>query len=132
MAAFITYIYVVLGDRSPSEYLYAVVPRNVLFAQRRVARLIFTRHAAATAICSRGSKGGGGFGGGGCRTAAEGRGLGSGSNASWLWSAERVRGALEVLAERSAQQSLSWRGGYKASEMRVPAFGLSKGAAPLA
>ena len=128
MAAFITYIYVVLGDRSPSEYLYAVVPRNVLFAQRRVARLIFTRHAAATAICSRGSKGGGGFGGGGCRTAAEGRGLGSGSIASWLWSAERVRGALEVLAERSAQSSLSWRGGYKASEMRVPAFGLLKGA----
>jgi len=45
---------------------------------------------------------------------------------------ERVRSALEVLAERSAQPSLSWRGGYKASEMRVPAFGLSKGAAPQA
>jgi hypothetical protein len=27
------------------------------------------------------------------------------------------------------QLRLSWRGGYKASEMRVPAFGLSKGAA---
>jgi hypothetical protein len=37
------------------------VPRNVLFAQRRVARLNLTRHAAATAICSRGSRGGGGF-----------------------------------------------------------------------
>jgi hypothetical protein len=103
----------------------------VSFAQRRVARLNLTRHAAATAICSRGSMGGGGgFGGGGCGTAAEGRGLGSGSIASWLWSAVRVRSALEVLAERSAQPSLSWRGGYKASEMRVPAFGLSKGAAP--
>ena len=31
---------------SPSEYLYAVVPKNVLFAQRRVARLDLTRHAA--------------------------------------------------------------------------------------
>ena len=82
-----------------------------------------------TAICSRSSRGERGFGGGGCRTAAEGRGLGSGSIASWLWSAERVRGALEVLAERSAQPSLSWRGGYKASEMHVPAFGLLKGAA---
>jgi len=50
-----------LGDWSPSEYLYALVPRNVLFAQRRVARLNLTRHAAATAICSRGSRGGGGF-----------------------------------------------------------------------
>jgi hypothetical protein len=39
-------------------YLYAVVPRNVLFAQRRVARLNLTRHAAATAICSRGSRDG--------------------------------------------------------------------------
>jgi uncharacterized membrane protein YgcG len=106
-----------MRDRSLSEYLYAVVPRNVLFAQRRVARLNLTRHAAATAICSRGSRGGGGFGGGGCGTAAEGRGLGSGSIASWLW---------------SAQPSLSWRGGYKASEMRVPAFGLLTGAAPLA
>ena len=120
------------GDRCPSEYLYAVVPRNVLFAQRRVARLNLTRHAAATAICSRSSRGERGFGGGGCRTAAEGRGLGSGSIASWLWSAERVWGALEVLAERSTQPSLSWRGGYKASEMHVPAFGLSKGAAPQA
>ena len=62
-----------VGDRSPSEYLYAVVPRNVFFAQRRVARLNLTRHAAATAICSRSSREGGGFGGGGCRTAAEGR-----------------------------------------------------------
>ena len=115
------------GDRSSSEYLYAVVPRNVLFAQRWVARLNLTRHAATTAICSRSSRGGGGF-----EAAAEGRGLGSGSIASWLWSAERVRGALEVLAERSAQPSLSWRGGYKASEMHVPAFGLLKGAAPQA
>jgi hypothetical protein len=105
---------------------------NLMFAQRRVARLNPTWHAAATAICSRSSRGERGFGGGGCRTAAEGRGLGSGSIASWLWSAERVRGALEVLAERSAQPSLSWRGGYKASEMHVPAFGLSKGAAPQA
>jgi hypothetical protein len=61
-------------DQSPSGYLYAVAPRNVLFAQRRVARLNLTQHAAATAICSRGSKGGGG-----CGTAAEGHGLGSGS-----------------------------------------------------
>jgi len=70
----------VLGDQSPSEYLYAVVPKHVLFAQRRVARLNLTRHAAATAICSRGSRGGGGFRGGGCGTAAVGRGLGSGSH----------------------------------------------------
>ena len=40
-----------VGDRSPSEYLYAVVPRNVFFAQRRVARLNLSWHAAATAIC---------------------------------------------------------------------------------
>ena len=79
----------------------------MLFAQRRVARLNFTRHAAATAVCSRGSRGGGGFGGGGCGTAAEGRGLGSGSIASWLRSVERVQGAFEVLVERSAQPSLS-------------------------
>ena len=51
-----------VGDRSPSEYLYAVVPRNVFFAQRRVARLNLTRHAAATAIYSRGSRGEGGSG----------------------------------------------------------------------
>ena len=104
------FFFMIFGDRSPSEYLYSVVPRNVLFAQRRVARLNFTRHAAATAVCSRGSRGGGGFGGGGCGTApaaAEGRGLGSGSIASWLWSADRVWGALEVLAERSAQPTLS-------------------------
>ena len=62
-------------DRSSSEYLYAVVPRNVLFAQRRVARLNLTRHAAAIAVCSRGNWGGGGGG-----TAAEGCGLGSGSH----------------------------------------------------
>ena len=74
------FFFMIFGDRSPSEYLYSVVPRNVLFAQRRVARLNLTRHAAATAICSRGSRGGGGFGGGGCGTAAEGRGLGSGSH----------------------------------------------------
>jgi len=49
--------------------------------------------------------------------------------ASWLWSAECVWGALEILTERIAQPSLRWRGGYKASEMRVPAFGLLKGAA---
>ena len=67
-------------DRSSSEYLYAVVPRNVLFAQRRVARLNLTRHAAAIAVCSRGNRGGGGFRGGGCGTAAEGCGLGSGSH----------------------------------------------------
>jgi hypothetical protein len=70
------------GDRSPSEYLYAVVPRNVLFAQRRVARLNLTRHAAAmrSNLQSR-QQGGGGFGEGGCGTAAEGRGLlGSGSH----------------------------------------------------
>ena len=66
-------------DRSSSEYLYAVVPRNVLFAQRRVARLNLTRHAAAIAVCSRGNRGGGGFRGGGCGTAAERHGLGSGS-----------------------------------------------------
>jgi hypothetical protein len=47
--------------------------------------------------------------------------------ASWLWSVERVWGALEVLVERSAQPSLSWRESYKASETRVPACGLSKG-----
>jgi len=52
----------------------------VLFAQRWVARLNLTRHAATTAICSRSSRGGGGFGGGDCGTAAEGRGLGSGSH----------------------------------------------------
>ena len=69
----------VLGDQSPSEYLYAVVPKHVLFAQRRVARLNLTRHAAATAICSRSSRGGGGLGGGGCGTPAEGHGLGSGA-----------------------------------------------------
>ena len=74
---------------------------NLMFAQRRVARLNPTWHAAATAICSRSSRGGGGF-----EAAAEGRGLGSGSIASWLWSADRVWGALEVLAERSAQPSL--------------------------
>jgi len=34
----------------------------VLFAQRRVARLNLTRHAAATAIYSRGSRGEGGSG----------------------------------------------------------------------
>jgi hypothetical protein len=55
-----------------------VVPRNVLFAQRRVARLNLTRHAAAIAVCSRGNRGGGGFRGGGCGTAAEGCGLGGG------------------------------------------------------
>jgi hypothetical protein len=84
-----------VGDRSPSEYLYAVVPRNVFFAQRRVARLNLTRHAAATAICSRSSREGGGFGGArGLRDSSGGaRGLGSGSIASWLWSAERVWGA---------------------------------------
>ena len=53
---------------------------NLMFAQRRVARLNLTRHAAATAICSRGSSGGGGFGEGGCGKLAEGRGLGSGSH----------------------------------------------------
>ena len=68
-----------MRDRSLSEYLYAVVPRNVLFAQRRVARLNLTRHAAAKAICSRSSRGGGGFGAGGCGTAAEEQRLGRGS-----------------------------------------------------
>ena len=74
----------------------------MLFAQRRVARLNLTQYAAATAICSRSSRGGGGF-----EAAAEGRGLGSGSIASWLRSVERVQGAFEVLVERSAQPSLS-------------------------
>jgi hypothetical protein len=124
------FFFMIFGDRSPSEYLYSVVPRNVLFAQRRVARLNLTRHAAATAICSRGSRGGGLFGGGGCGTAAEGRGLGSGSHCELALERGACSGALEVLAERSAQPSLSWRGGYKASEMRVPAFVLLKGAAP--
>jgi len=68
-----------LGDRSPSGYLYAVVPRSVSFAQRRIAHLNLTRHAVATAICSRCSRRGGVFGGGGCGTAAKGHGLGSGS-----------------------------------------------------
>ena len=102
----------------------------MLFTQRRVARLNLTRHAAATAICSRGSRGGGGFGGGGCGTAVEGRGLGSGSHCELTLERGACSGALEVLAERSAQPSLSWRGGYKASEMRVPTFGLSKSATP--
>ena len=34
----------------------------MLFDQSRVARLNLTRHAAAKAICSRSSRGGGGFG----------------------------------------------------------------------
>ena len=44
---------------------------------------------------------------------------------------ERVWGALllEVLGERSASRALSWKGRYEASEMRVPAFDLSEGAA---
>ena len=46
--------------------------------------------------------------------------------ASWIWSADHVQGALEMLAERSAQPSLSWNGGYKAIEMHVPASGLSR------
>ena len=65
-------------DRSSSEYLYAVVPRNVLFAQRRVARLNLTRHAAATAIAVAAAEGRE-FRGGGCGIAAEGYGLSSGS-----------------------------------------------------
>jgi hypothetical protein len=83
---------------SPSSSQQSNNTRNVLFAQKRVARLNLIRHAAATEICSRSSMGGGGFGGGGggCGTLAEGRGLGSGSIASWLCSAERVRGALEA------------------------------------
>ena len=102
-----------------------MVPRDVLFAQRRVARLNLTQYAAATAICSRSSRGGGGF-----EAAAEGRGLGSGSIASWLWSAERVRGIRGARGEERPAEP--WRGGTKAREMRVPAFGLSKGAAPQA
>ena len=76
------------GDRSPSEYLYAVVPRNVLFAQRRVARLNLTRHAAATAICSRGSRGEGGSG----------RGLRDSSRGAWA----RQRLNCELALERGA------------------------------
>ena len=37
-----------------------------------------------------------------------------------------------MLAERDAQPSFSWRGGYKASEMRVPDFRFLKDTAPLA
>jgi len=73
-------------------------------------------------------------GGGGLRDSSGGAWARKRLIASWLWSAERVRGASEVLGERSASRALvggevSWRGGYKASEMRVPAFGLLNGAA---
>ena len=107
-----------------------MVSRNVLFAQRRVAWLNLTRHAAATAICSRGSRGEGGSGRG-LRDSSRGAWARQRLNCELALEAERVRGALEVLAERSAQPSLSWRGGYKANEMRVLAFGLL-GAVPLA
>ena len=46
------------GDLSPSGYLSMVVPKNASFAQRRVARLNPTRHAAATAVYSRSSRDG--------------------------------------------------------------------------
>ena len=70
-----------------------------------------------------------------------GRGLWDSSGGAWARQrltlqagsgARSVFGALEVLTKRSAQPSLSWRGGYKASDLHVPAFGFLKGAAPQA
>ena len=61
----------------------------MLFAQRRVARLNLTRHAAAIVICSRGSRGGRG---------ARGRGLRDSSGGAWA----RQRLNCELALERGA------------------------------
>jgi hypothetical protein len=71
-------------------------------------------------------QGGRGVGGRGLRDSSGGAWARQRLIVSWLWSAERVRGALKVLAERSAQLSLSRRGSYKASGMRVPALSFER------